>query len=311
MEKKILIAVDGSDACHHAVDYVGLMEGAMVKNLRVTLFYVMSAIPPFLRREAQTNRETLRQVHAMEKKNREAAHAALEAARQRLLDHGFRKDHLEQKPQPRTADVAKDIIFEGERGMYDAVVLGRRGVSKAQELFVGSVTNQVVQHANRTPIWIVGSRVSSLKVLCAVDGSEGSLKAVDHMAFMLGDNPECKITLFHAGASLASYCPLDFGEELKKEIEGELMRSEERCMDDFYSRAVKVLNEAGLSRDQIETKTKQGGLSVSRAILDEMRRGDYGTVVLGRRGENEASFLGHTSDKIMRGASEAAVWIVG
>jgi nucleotide-binding universal stress UspA family protein len=184
-------------------------------------------------------------------------------------------------------------------------------VSKAQELFVGSVTNQVVQHANRTPIWIVGSRVSSLKVLCAVDGSEGSLKAVDHLAFMLGDNPECRITLFHAGASLAGYCPLDFGEELKKEIEGELMKSEDRCMDDFYSRAVKVLNEAGLSRDQIETKTKKGGLSVSKAILNEMRRGDYGTVVLGRRGENEASFLGHTSDKIMRGASEAAVWIVG
>ena len=311
MEKKILIAVDGSDASNYAVDYVGLMEGAMVKELKVTLFYVMSAIPPFLRHEAQTSREAHKQVQAMEKKYREAARGGLEAAQQRLLDHGLHKNQVEIKAQLRTSDVAKDIIFEAEQGMYDALVLGRRGVSKAQELFLGSVTNQVLQHAERVPIWVVGSRVSSLKVLCPVDGSQGSLKAVDHMAFMLGGNPECKITLFHVEASLANYCALDFGEEPKEEIEGELMKSQDRCMDDFYSRAVKVLEEGGLSQEQIETKTKQGGLSVSKAILDEARKGDYGTVVLGRRGENESSFLGHTSDKVMRKADEAAVWIVG
>lgn len=311
MEKKILIAVDGSTSTKYAVDYVGLMEGAMVKNLRVTLFYVMSAVPPFLRREAKSSRDAHKQVKAMEKKYHEVAQMALEVARQRLLDHGFEKERLEVKAQPRKSDVAKDIIFEAEQGMYDALVLGRRGVTKAQEIFVGSVTNLVVQHAERLPIWIVGSRVSSLKVLCAVDGSEGSLKAVDHMAFMLGDNPECKITLFHVEASLANYCTLDFGEELKGEIEGELMKSEGRCMDDFYSRAIKVLREGGLAMDQIETKSVEGGLSVTKAILKEVRRGDYGTVVLGRRGEDEASFLGHTSDKAMRRAEEAAIWIVG
>ena len=34
MEKKILIAVDGSASTNFAVDYVGLMEGAMVKELK-------------------------------------------------------------------------------------------------------------------------------------------------------------------------------------------------------------------------------------------------------------------------------------
>ena len=140
MEKKILIAVDGSDATNFAVDYVGLMEGAVVKELSVTLFYVMSAVPPFLRREAQTSRDAHKQVKAMEKKYHEAAHLALEAARQRLLNHGFKKERLEVKAHPRQADVVKDILFEAEHGMYDALVLGRRGVTKAQEIFVGSVT---------------------------------------------------------------------------------------------------------------------------------------------------------------------------
>jgi len=208
----------------------------------------------------------------------------------------------------------KTTRFEAEHGMYDALVMGRRGLSKAQEMFVGSVTNKIVQHAERLPLWIVGGRVASLKVLCAVDGSEGSLKAVDHMAFMLGHNPECQVTLFHVGASLANYCPLSFEveeEELAKKIEGDLMTSEAECMEDFYVRAIKVLMEGGLSRDQIDTKSRERGVSVPGAIMDEVKAGDYGTVVLGRRGENRSFFLGHVSDKVLGKGGGAAVWIVG
>lgn len=87
------------------------------------------------------------------------------------------------------------------------------------------------------------------------------------------------------GASLGNYCTLDFVEtELAEDIEEDIMHSDAQCMDDFYARALKVLDQAGLSPDQVETKTIEGGLSVPGAILDEVKKGDYGTVVLGRRG---------------------------
>ena len=213
---------------------------------------------------------------------------------------------------PRSSDAARDIIFEAEQGLYDALVLGRRGLSKAQEMFLGSVTNKVVQHTQRLPVWVVGGQVSSQKVLCPVDGSEGSLKAVDHMAFMLGENPEVKVSLLHVGASLGNYCTLDFVEtELAEDIEADIMHSDAKCMDDFYARALKVLEQAGLGADQVETKTHEGGLSVSGVILDEVKKGGYGTVVLGRRGENRSFFLGHVSDKVMAKAKDVAVWVVG
>ncbi|KMY68831.1 hypothetical protein AAU61_04390 [Desulfocarbo indianensis] len=314
MEKKILIAVDGSPASDRAVDYVGLMEGAMIKNLKVVLFHAMTPIPPFMRREGQSDTDTYRRVGELERRNRKAAQEVLGNARQRLMDHGLSEEHIEVKAMPRAADAARDILFEAEHGLYDALVMGRRGLSKAQELFVGSVTNKVVQHAERLPVWIVGGRVHSLKVLCAVDGSEGALKAVDHMAFMLGHNPECEITLFHVGASLANYCPLNFAveeAELHQEIQGDLMSSEAECMDNFYARAVRVLMEGGLSRDQIETKSKEGGMSVPAAIAEEVKTGDYGTVVVGRRGQNRSFFLGHVSDKVLSRGENFAVWIVG
>ncbi len=311
MEKKVLIAVDGSAAAERAVDYVGMMEGAMVRDLTVTLFFVMNPIPQYLRKEARSDPNAYKRLKAMQKTNTQQADAVLEKAKERLLRHGMAEEKIELKALPRTSDAARDVLFQAEQGLYDALVLGRRGLSKAQELFVGSVTNKIVQHAERVPVWIIGGRISSLKVLCAVDGSEGALRAVDHMAFMLGGNPECKVTLFHVGASLANYCTLDFDQNLETEIEGDIMRGDSECMEDFYVRAVKVLRDAGLSSDQIETKTRENVRSVNAAIVDEVKKGDYGTVVLGRRGENRSFFLGHVSDKVVTRCSEAAVWVVG
>ncbi|MCB2193639.1 MAG: universal stress protein [Deltaproteobacteria bacterium] len=312
MDKKILVAVDGSNAAQKAVDYVGLMQGAMIRDLQVTLLYIMNPIPPYLRREGQRNPESFKRLRELETRSRKQASEVLDKCVERLVRSGFAPEALEKKPLPRSSDAARDILFEAEQGLYDALVLGRRGLSKAQELFLGSVTNKVVQHTQRLPLWVVGGQVSSQKVLCPVDGSEGSLKAVDHLAYMLGGNPECKITLLHVGASLGNYCTLDFVEsELAEGIEEDIMHNDAQCMDDFYARALKVLEQAGLSSDQVETQTIEGGLSVSGAILNEVKKGGYGTVVLGRRGENRSFFLGHVSDKVMGRAKDIAVWIVG
>jgi nucleotide-binding universal stress UspA family protein len=257
MEKKLLIAVDGSHAAELAVDYVGLMEGAMIKELRVTLFHVMGAIPPDLARRAESEPQAYRQLAELPQRNLGQAQAALEAGKRILTRHGLGEDQVQLKAHPRIADAARDILFEAERGLYDAVVLGRRGLSKTQELFLGSVTNQVVQHADRLPVWVVGGRVTSLKVLLAVDGSEGALRAVDHLAFMLGGNPECKVTLLHVGAALANFCPVDFSRREDPSAPAapapatpEPAVDEDLCMDDFYARALMVLKEGGLEEDQ-------------------------------------------------------------
>ena len=311
MEKRLLIAIDGSPSAERAVDYVGLMEGGMIRELKLTLFYVMNPVPPYLQRESQRDSNAFRRLRALQDKNREQATQVLDHARQRLLRHGLREEQVEMKAHPRASDAAHDILFQAEQGLYDAVVLGRRGLSKTQELFVGSITNQVVQHAQRVPVWVVGGRVTSLKVLCAVDGSEDSLKAVDHLAYMLGGNPECEVTLLHVGAVLASYCPVEFGQDLAREIEGDLLRSDQECMDDFMIRAMKVLTEGGLEPGQIQALSVEGAFGVPGAILKQAREGDYGTLVVGRRGENRSFFLGHVSDKVLTGAEGFAVWVVG
>jgi nucleotide-binding universal stress UspA family protein len=311
MEKKLLIAVDGSPSSLRAVDYVGLMEGDRIAELKVTLFTVMPGIPEFLRHEAQADPQAYKRLRTLEDRNHQEAQAVLAKARTRLLGHGLAQEQVEVKAHPRLADIAHDILFQAEQGLYDAVVLGRRGLTKTQELFVGSVTNQVVQHAQRTPVWVVDGRVASLKVLCAVDGSEGSLKAVDHMAFMLGGNPQCRVTIFHVGLSLGSFCPVDFSPEARADMQAALERSDQRCMQDFFSQARQALEEGGLEPDQVDYFSGEKALSVSAAVLRAAREGGYGTVVLGRSAQNRSRFLGHVSDKVMAGGEALAVWVVG
>lgn len=311
MQKKVLVAVDGSQSSMLALEYVAMLEAAVIPDLFVDLLHLIPPISQAFRQDLERSPGSYRSLQEMERKHSQQGQKVMERSRERLLDLGLDPAKLGGKFRPRSLGLAKDILFEGERGLYDAVVLGRRGLSKVQEVFLGSVTTKVIQHAERLPVWVVGGAVGSCKILCAVDPSEGSLKAVDHLAFMLSGNLECQVTFFHAGPGGGP--PEEWGqdEDQETEIPPELVRRDLSLMDDFYLEARKVLLEAGLKPSQFSMVNREGKGSPWRVILEEARRGGYGSVVLGRRGEGRSFWMGHTCDKIVSRLSEAAVWVVG
>jgi nucleotide-binding universal stress UspA family protein len=308
MEKKILIAVDGSSASMQALGYVAMMEAAVIVDLSVTLLHLAQTIPEALRQEMELRPDSFLRLQELQARHREQGQRILERARQRLLDLGVEDGRIELKLRTRQMGLARDILFEGEHGLYDAVVLGRRGLTKVEEMFMGSVTNKVVQHAERLPVWVVGGAVNSCRILIAVDSSPGSLKAVDHLAYMLSGNRECKVTLFHAGPGPWSEAA---GAGAGDEAPPSSTPDDLKRLAGFFERARADLKDAGLADGQISLVTREKAGSVWRAILEEVRRGGYGTVVLGRRGEGRSFWLGHISDKIVARCAEAAVWIVG
>jgi len=79
-----------------------------------------------------------------------------------------------------------------------------------------------------------------------------------------------------------------------------------------YEEAMKRLQKAGVSPDLIATKTVTGVASRAKAIVDEARKGDFGTIVVGRRGLSrvEEFFMGRVSNKVLQLAKEMAVWVV-
>ena len=311
MNRKILIAVDGSPSSRQALDYVALLAGDLLADLSVTLFYVLDYVPQPLARESMRDPQLLKLAQQLAQRSQKRGQEVLEQSRERLVQQGMSDSQIELKAHARGLGLAKDILFEGMRGNYDAVVLGRRGLSRLEEYFLGSVTNKVAQHADRVPVWVVGTKVASRRVLCAVDCSPGSLRAVDHLAFMLGGCPESDVTLFHAGADLGRFYAQPQGSEEAQEAARLIAREDSSAAADFCLQARTVLEEGGLMPDRIKVVSRARPNGVTQAILEELAAGGYGTVVLGRRGEGRAFWLGHVSDKVLARCDGAAVWIVG
>ena len=68
-------------------------------------------------------------------------------AHERLIKAGVAKDTVVNQFKPKDYDVAEDICGAAAAGKFDIIVMGRRGLSMAKTLVLGSVTHKVVQGA--------------------------------------------------------------------------------------------------------------------------------------------------------------------
>ena len=61
---------------------------------------------------------------------------------------------------------------------------------------------------------------------------------------------------------------------------------------------------------EINFKVSEGLFRVGKAVLDEFQQGNFGTLVVGRRGMNRKFFTGSTSRYLINGFTEGALWVV-
>lgn len=226
-----------------------------------------------------------------------------------LVEAGARESSVELEVRPQRQGVARDIIAEARRGC-DALVIGRRGLSKVASILLGSVSSKLVQNLQTVPVGVVGGFSRSRRVLIAVDASANSRKAVDFAGSLLA-GADCEITLFHA---VRGFPPtlgptfLQSGEELEQELTASLSKGVTQMFEAHRSR----LMDAGISSERVRTEWIMGSISRAADILDTARRGQFGTVVLGRRGISAIRefVMGRVTGKVLNGAEGLAVWVV-
>lgn len=309
MQKKILVAIDDSTPSRQALDYAGRMRH-LIPNLSFTLFQVQPPISLFLVDEAKRSVQAQAELNTIAARNAEASRGLLARYREMLVRAGVAESAVELATLPRQQGPAKDILDYAQNGLFDAILVGRRGMSSVEQMFMGSVSAHLIENSPVIPVWLVDGDVSSTRVLAAVDGSESALRAVDHMAFMLSGNPQARMRFFHVNPRLRDYCEVDFDPSPGGGLEPLIAQSNKRCMDDFFAAALAKLREAGLREDQVETQTAATLISVSEAILEAARDGGFGTIVMGRRGLNKSFFGGKVSYNVSQKLSDAALWLV-
>jgi nucleotide-binding universal stress UspA family protein len=303
------LALDGSDRSFEVVKYVSRV--ALFKEARLRLFSVYEGVPSYYNDIDSSDpafTSAFREVYAWEAEQKKRLSAGMDRARGHLLEAGFPEDRIETVVQKRKVGIARDILKESADG-YSAVLIGRKGESVLKGVLFGSIAAKLIDRITDVPLCVVGRDIPVTgKILVALDTSENSMRALTFMAEHLAGQG-IAIELFHVIRGRKDDIPVELLDVLRP---NERQEQIEREMVKVFDRAKSRLLEAGFSPEQIGTKIVTGRRSRANNIMREAEEGDYGTIVLGRRGLSRVQdfFMGRVSDKVLQMARFHAVWLV-
>jgi hypothetical protein len=187
----------------------------------------------------------------------------------------------------------KDILTEGSKGLYDAIILGRRASYTLQWVFERPADEMaqfmIKDSCCTSPLWICPESGPGRKnVLLCIDGSENAYRAADHVGYILSEQDHHKITLFHVGTGIGA------------------------APEEIFLRAESILHEHGVGTERIDRNTTWG-ISVPGSILSEVEKGSYAAVAVGLHGQEHGrmkdfNLVGGTTSKLINKVEKAALW---
>jgi nucleotide-binding universal stress UspA family protein len=307
MKKKIVIAVDGSIYCAQAIRYAAAVAPSL-PDLNYVLLNIQQAVSQYLSREVHGKPPMRRALEKLMAANEKSSHQILEKARHQLLQAGIAPECIEVRTHVRANGVAQDILDVSQTSQYDAVVIGRRGLSRMQELFTGSVTANLLAHSQWTPIWMVDGEVTNPKILLASDGSPNALRAMDHLAFMFRGNLHAQLHVVHVKPRVQDLLTLDLDKETLAAAEAAIGSSTQQRVDSFRSQAEAVMLKNGLQPDRLHVQTIESRFAIAGSIMDAAREGGFGAIVIGRSSAPKSLFVGSVARKIIQKIENMAVW---
>lgn len=288
MEKHFLLAIGDDQSSFQAGRFVNLFFSHK-HAVRLTLLYVAPQ-PPAVYLDDSEVYQRKKWTEDWKKAQEKRSDELLEKGKAMLVDSGFLPGNITKKFIYSQFGSAKDLIQESAKGHFDALVLGRRGLSRFEELFVDSVTKTIINEELSFPIWVCQRPVRERKnVLVAVDGSEPCVQIADHVGFVMADQPGHSIVLAHVGSA------------------SEVAKPEHQT---FFEHALGSILENGVARERIQTKVLQGA-TPAQALLQEAEEGRYAVVAVGRTGVSSSGFfsMGSVSRTLLAKLEGAALWV--
>lgn len=218
----------------------------------------------------------------------------LDAARAVLSAEGVSAKPVIQVGSPARVLVAASLD-------YDVTVLGAESHINRSPGGLGPVASRVAEHSNATVL--IGRELHSdagLKIMAPVDGSEGSLRALDRLAALV-DLSGADVTLVHVVETPWLHAGSDqewigFEEEKEEEIDPQAQFERE-----FETEGDEILENARARlpvRTAINTLIYRG--IPGEEILGEAETGDYDLVVMAASGvaDLKHQILGSVSSKV-------------
>ena len=161
MLHNVLIAVDGSRNSLRAVEYTGRIF-APNPEARLVLFHILPAIS-----RMNLDKKEIKTIDARKAERPDLAglYWQLEAeekiskffaeATNVLVQAGVNPEQIKSKFGVKKGEIPEAILEEVDLGNYETLVLGRRGLSRVREFFMGSISTKVVREARGCAVCVV------------------------------------------------------------------------------------------------------------------------------------------------------------
>jgi len=292
MQKELLLAIGDDRAASYNLRFLKEVFNNFC-DLKLTLFYVAPRLATWEMHENGL-RPKGDDLEALMVHKRDKGAKALEEAKRWIRDiAGCTDTNVETKVVHSRKGTARELVEEARSGLYDALLLGRKGFTWFEEVFNNSVSHEMLWQDIDFPIWVCKRPPDNPRhdVLLCLDGSDASLRMVDHAGYMLAEEPSHTFTLFHVSEHGFGHPDLS------------------RIFDD----ALDALKANEIDEDRIELKVVNAKSQV-KAIIKEAHDGNYSAVGVGRRNEMNRSkmenmFPSSVCVNLLRQMDTAALWI--
>lgn len=292
MQKELLLAIGDDRAASYNLRFLKEVFENFC-DLKLTLFYVA----PRMATWAMTGNDLVPKDNDFEElvaHKKSKGEKTLEEAQRWLLEiAGCTGTNIEVKLVHSRKGTVRELIDEAREGLYDAMLLGRKGFTWFEEVFENSVCHELLWRDIDFPIWVCKRPLANPRhdVLLCMDGSAASLRMVDHAGYMLAGEKKHTFTLFHVAQ------------------EGYESARAGRIFDEGLA----LLAENGIDEERIELKMVTAG-NLLKAILKEAVDGRYSAVGVGKHGATipsrmEGMFPSSIVVNLLRQLTDSALWI--
>lgn len=305
----ILVAVDGSDPCMDAINYISRVLSP--NQINIELFHVRAKAPEAVfdlgADEASTSYEA--EISKWSDRTGTQIHTFMEKARNVFTSAGFPPDAVNTTIRSRKTGIARDIINESNQG-YSLVVIGRKGLGTLPDFMMGSIAAKLAESMAHVPLVIVGGQPETAKVLVAFDRSRSIRKGVDAVSRLFSRSLE-EILLSHIIRPLSVPHPVTCT-YFSTKTEAHWLDEHSRMIIPAMVDVKKHLSSIGFDPDTFRTAILKKKISRADAIVREADAQAFGTIVVGRHGASSVKefSMGRVTRKVLALATNKAIWIV-
>lgn len=147
--KRIIIAIDDSPRSINAVEYVGSIAGHLA-GVYICLLHIYPEPPPDYYRSGAT----LDEYKAKQEEKAKALFAQTETI---LRNHGIAALTITSKClMADHKSISAAILDMQVREQYGTIVVGKRGIPKAEEFLFGSISNALIHNGRDIAVWVIG-----------------------------------------------------------------------------------------------------------------------------------------------------------